>query len=32
MANGNKSYAALVQRRDELGGHAKAIFDYYSSK
>lgn len=32
VANGAKEYAALVQQRDAIGGNARAIFDYYSSK
>ena len=30
--NGDRSYAVLVQQRDAIGGNAKIIFDYYSSK
>lgn len=32
VANGAKEYAVLVRQRDKIGGHAKTIFDYYSSK
>lgn len=32
MSNGHKEYTALVQQRDAIGGNAKAIFEYYSSK
>lgn len=32
VANGRQAYAALLQQRDAIGGNAKAIFDYYSSK
>lgn len=30
--NGAKEYDALVKQRDAIGGNAKVIFDYYSSK
>lgn len=29
---GDAAYAALVKTRDELGGNAKAIFDWYSNQ
>lgn len=32
VSNGAKAYAALIKVRDTLGGNAKEIFDYYSSK
>ena len=32
VINGAKEYDVLVKQRDAIGGNAKAIFNYYSSK